>query len=164
MRWGSPQRPPRRARDRTKRSQQAAVMSTTAPASEPTFGLWYDFRNPDPARSFSRFYAEALDQITWAEQQGLGSVWLTEHHFVDDGYSPSPFVLAGAIGQRTSTMRIGTNLVVSPLHNPVRLAEDAATVSLLTGGRFDLGVGQGYWAREFEAFGQQLRNRPSLLE
>jgi alkanesulfonate monooxygenase SsuD/methylene tetrahydromethanopterin reductase-like flavin-dependent oxidoreductase (luciferase family) len=139
-------------------------MSTTAPASEPTFGLWYDFRNPDPARSFSRFYAEALDQIAWAEQQGLGSVWLTEHHFVDDGYSPSPFVLAGAIGQRTSTMRIGTNLVVSPLHNPVRLAEDAATLSLLTGGRFDLGVGQGYWAREFEAFGQKVRNRPSLLE
>lgn len=139
-------------------------MSTTAPASEPTFGLWYDFRNPDPARSFSSFYAAALDQIAWAEQQGLGSVWLTEHHFVDDGYSPSPFVLAGAIGQRTSTMRIGTNLIVSPLHNPVRLAEDAATLSLLTGGRFDLGVGQGYWVREFEAFGQKVCNRPSLLE
>ncbi|HEY2205515.1 MAG TPA: LLM class flavin-dependent oxidoreductase [Pseudonocardia sp.] len=135
-------------------------MTSTAP----TFGLWYDFRNPGSERPFSGFYRETLDQIGWAEQLGLGSVWLTEHHFCPDGYSPSPFVLASAIGQRTSTMRIGTNLIVSPLHNPVRLAEDAATVSLLTGGRFDLGIGQGYWAREFEAFGQRLRNRPSLLE
>ena len=54
-------------------------------------------------------------------------------------------------------MRIGTNLIVSPLHDPMRLAEDAATLSLLSGGRFDLGVGQGYWEREFEAFGKQVR-------
>jgi alkanesulfonate monooxygenase SsuD/methylene tetrahydromethanopterin reductase-like flavin-dependent oxidoreductase (luciferase family) len=138
--------------------------TSASPAGGPTFGLWYDFRNPDPGRPFSSFYAEVLDQIVRAEQQGLGSVWLTEHHFVEDGYSPSPFVLASAIGQRTSTMKIGTNLIVSPLHNPIRLAEDASTLSLLTGGRFDLGVGQGYWEREFAAFGQPLRNRPSLLE
>lgn len=137
--------------------------STSAEAG-PTFGLWYDFRNPDRNRPFSSFYAEVLDQIGWAEQRGLGSVWLTEHHFCADGYSPSPFVLGSAIAQRTSRMRIGTNLIVSPLHNPVRLAEDAATLSLLSGGRFDLGVGQGYWAQEFEAFGRQLRHRPSLLE
>jgi alkanesulfonate monooxygenase SsuD/methylene tetrahydromethanopterin reductase-like flavin-dependent oxidoreductase (luciferase family) len=130
----------------------------------PTFGLWYDFRNPDPQRRFSDFYAEALDQIAWAEQRGLGSVWLTEHHFCADGYSPSPFVLGSAIAQRTTRMRIGTNLIVAPLHDPVRLAEDAATLSLLSGGRFDLGVGQGYWAREFAAFGRELRHRPSLLE
>lgn len=130
----------------------------------PTFGLWYDFRNPDPARPFSAFYREVLDQISWAEQRGIGSAWLTEHHFCDDGYSPSPFVLAAAIAQRTSRLRIGTNLIVSPLHNPVRLAEDAATLSLLSDGRFDLGVGQGYWAREFEAFGRKVTHRPSLLE
>lgn len=130
----------------------------------PAIGLWYDFRNPDPERSFGSFYAEVLDQIGWAEQKGLDSVWLTEHHFCDDGYSPSPFVLGSAIAQRTSRMRIGTNLIVSPLHDPVRLAEDAATLSLLSGGRFDLGVGQGYWVREFEAFGRKVTQRPSLLE
>ncbi|WP_345378488.1 LLM class flavin-dependent oxidoreductase [Pseudonocardia yuanmonensis] len=130
----------------------------------PVFGLWYDFRNPDPGRPFGSFYRSVLEQIGWAEHKGLGSVWLTEHHFCADGYSPSPFVLASAIGERTANLRIGTNLIVSPLHNPVRLAEDAATLSLLTGGRFDLGVGQGYWEREFAAFGQTLRNRPSLLE
>lgn len=129
------------------------------------FGLWYDFRNPSGAeRSFGTFYQQTMEQISWAESIGIDSVWLTEHHFMDDGYTPSPFVLAGAIGERTTTMRIGTNLVVSPLHNPIRLAEDSATLSLLTGGRFSLGVGQGYWEPEFDAFGKNLRNRPSLLE
>ncbi|MEV1293642.1 LLM class flavin-dependent oxidoreductase [Pseudonocardia sp. NPDC049635] len=137
---------------------------TTPASTGPAFGLWYDFRNPDPDRPFSSFYAEVLDQISWAEQRGLDSVWLTEHHFCDDGYSPSPFVLASAIAQRTARMRIGTNLIVSPLHDPVRLAEDSATLSLLAGGRFDLGVGQGYWVREFEAFGRKVTQRPSLLE
>lgn len=133
--------------------------------SECNFGLWYDFRNPPQwHRPFGTFYRQVLDQIQWAEGLGLGSVWLTEHHFCEDGYTPSPFTLAAAIGERTSDMRIGTNLIVAPLHNPTRLAEDAATLSLLTGGRFDLGLGMGYWAPEFAAFARSLRNRPSLLE
>lgn len=131
----------------------------------PAFGLWYDFRNPAQwQRPFSTLYAEALDQIAWAESIGVDSVWLTEHHFCEDGYTPSPFVIASAIGQRTTRLKMGTNLIVSPLHNPVRLAEDAATLSLLTGGRFSLGVGQGYWVPEFEAFGRNIKHRPSLLE
>ncbi|UAK38270.1 LLM class flavin-dependent oxidoreductase [Gordonia bronchialis] len=132
------------------------------------FGLWYDLRNPaDPAgttRGFTTLYRQVLDQMVWAESLGIDSVWLTEHHFMDDGYTPSPFVIAGAIGERTERLRVGTNLIVSPLHNPIRLAEDAATLSLLTDGRFDLGVGQGYWEPEFAAFGRSVRNRPSLLE
>jgi len=137
----------------------------TSEGNNCSFGLWYDFRNPRGARRpFSDFYRQTLDQIAWAETLGLGSAWLTEHHFCEDGYSPSPFVLAAAIGERTETMRIGTNLIVAPLHNPIRLAEDAATVSLLTGGRFDLGVGQGYWVPEFGAFDRNLKHRPSLLE
>ncbi len=132
---------------------------------ECVFGLWYDFRSPaEWSIGFKDLYRQTLEQIAWAEKLGLGSVWLTEHHFMEDGYTPSPLVLAAAIGERTTTMRIGTNLVVSPLHNPVRLAEDAATVSLLTDGRFDLGVGQGYWGPEFAAFGKNLKYRPSMLE
>ena len=129
------------------------------------FGLWYDFRNPPEWRQpFGRMYADYLDQIVRAEARGFDSVWLTEHHFCEDGYTPSPLVIAGAIGARTSRMRIGTNLIVLPLHDPVRIAEDAATLSLLTGGRFDLGVGIGYKQSEFEAFARELRYRPSLLE
>ena len=129
------------------------------------FGLWYDFRNPAPsAVSFERLYRQSLDQIAWAETLGFDSVWLTEHHFCADGYTPSPLVIAAAIGERTSRMRIGTNLMLLPLADPVRLAEDAAAVSILTGGRFDLGVGLGYRALEFDYFGRRLNHRPSLME
>src|SRR5688572_21771745 len=130
-----------------------------------TFGLAYDFRNPEQwKKPYESLYRETLDQIAWAENLGFRSVWLTEHHFCDDGYTPSPLVVAAGIGARTQHMRIGTNLIVLPLHDPMRIAEDAATVSILTGGRFLLGVGQGYHEAEFEGFGRKLRNRPSLLE
>jgi len=129
------------------------------------FGLWYDFRNPAPwTVPFERLYAQALEQIVEAERLGFDSIWITEHHFCDDGYTPSPLVMAGAIGSRTHRMRIGTNLMILPLHNPVRIAEDAATLSLLTGGRFDLGVGIGYRELEFNEFGRLLKQRPSLIE
>jgi alkanesulfonate monooxygenase SsuD/methylene tetrahydromethanopterin reductase-like flavin-dependent oxidoreductase (luciferase family) len=129
------------------------------------FGLWYDFRNPGPdAPPFETFYADTLAQIESAEALGFDSVWLTEHHFCDDGYTPSPLVLAGTIAARTRRMRIGTNLIVLPVHDPVRIAEDAATLAIVSGGRFDLGVAIGYRAVEFDAFGRSLRHRPGLME
>ena len=129
------------------------------------FGLWYDFRNPDPWRiPFETLYEQCLEQIVEAERLGFDSVWMTEHHFCDDGYTPSPLVIGGAIGARTQRMRIGTNLMVLPLHNPIRIAEDAATLSLLTKGRFDLGVGIGYRDLEFRQFGRELKQRPSVVE
>jgi alkanesulfonate monooxygenase SsuD/methylene tetrahydromethanopterin reductase-like flavin-dependent oxidoreductase (luciferase family) len=134
-------------------------------AQHVNFGLWYDFRNPKPwSIPFETLYSQALEQIVGAERLGFDSVWITEHHFCDDGYTPSPLVIAGAIGAQTQRMRIGTNLIVLPLHDPVRIAEDAATISLLTGGRFDLGVGIGYRELEFREFGRQLSHRPSLVE
>ena len=129
------------------------------------FGLWYDFRNPAPwQQPPEAFYSQTLDQISNGEELGFDSVWLTEHHFCDDGYTPSPLVLAGAIGAATSKMRIGTNLMLLPLHDPVRLAEDAATISLITGGRFDLGIGIGYRQLEFDQFGRKISHRPSMME
>ena len=134
-------------------------------SAQVNFGLWYDFRNPAPRPlQFQDFYRASLQQIAWAEQLGFDSVWLTEHHFCDDGYSPSPLVVASAIAARTRIMRIGTNLILLPLYHPVRVAEDAATLSLLSGGRFDLGVGAGYVEAEYRTFRRSLRNRPSLME
>ncbi len=133
--------------------------------SKTRFGLWYDFRNYGPeAPSFEKLYADTLDQIVEAEAMGFESAWLTEHHFVKDGYTPSPLVLAGAIGARTRNMHIGTNLMVMPIHDPIRIAEDAATLAVLTDGRFDLGVSIGYRQMEFEAFGRNIKHRPSLME
>ncbi|MFT7654039.1 MAG: alkanesulfonate monooxygenase SsuD [Limisphaerales bacterium] len=129
------------------------------------YGLWYDFRNPAPwQRPFDEFYASTLSQISEAENLGFNSVWLTEHHFCEDGYTPSPLVLAAAIGAATQNMRIGTNLMLLPLHDPIRLAEDAATLSLTTNGRFDLGLGIGYRQLEFDQFGRKLSHRPSMME
>jgi alkanesulfonate monooxygenase SsuD/methylene tetrahydromethanopterin reductase-like flavin-dependent oxidoreductase (luciferase family) len=133
--------------------------------SSVNYGLWYDFRNPTQWRQpFEEFYAERFTQIADAEKMGFRSCWLTEHHFCDDGYTPSPLVLAAAIAARTEHMRLGTNLMLLALHDPVRVAEDASTLSLLSGGRFDLGVGIGYRQLEFDQFQRKLSHRPSLVE
>jgi alkanesulfonate monooxygenase SsuD/methylene tetrahydromethanopterin reductase-like flavin-dependent oxidoreductase (luciferase family) len=133
--------------------------------SSVNYGLWYDFRNPVQWRQpFEEFYAERFAQISYAEDLGFRSCWLTEHHFCEDGYTPSPLVLAAAIAARTKKMRIGTNLMLLPLHDPVRVAEDSATLSLISSGRFDLGVGIGYRQVEFDQFQRKLSHRPSLIE
>jgi alkanesulfonate monooxygenase SsuD/methylene tetrahydromethanopterin reductase-like flavin-dependent oxidoreductase (luciferase family) len=126
--------------------------------------LHFDFRNPSSERSSESLYLEILDLVVEAERLGFGSVWTAEHHFKPDGDTPSPLVLLGAFAALTSKIRIGSNLVVLPLHNPVRLAEDAATLAILSSGRFDLGVGAGYIEKDFGAFGQRLSQRPSLVE
>ena len=130
----------------------------------PTFGLWYDFRQMLPLGDYDRFYAECLEEIEEGERLGFTDVWLSEHHFVDDGYLPSPLVVAAAIAARTTSMGIGTNVLLLPMHHPLRVAEDAAVADLISGGRFTLGVGQGYVQHEFEALGFNRRNRPSLFE
>ena len=130
----------------------------------PTFGLWYDFRQRLPLEDYERLYAECFEEIEESERLGFTGVWLSEHHFVDDGYLPSPLVVAAAIAARTERLTIGTNVLLLPMHHPLRVAEDAAVVQLISGGRFVLGVGQGYVQHEFEALGFDRKYRPSLLE
>lgn len=128
-------------------------------------GLLFPFRNPPQWRKpFAQFYAEQLRQTQVAEQLGYDTIWLTEHHFAEDGYSPSLLPIASAIATMTSRVRIGTYLLLLPLHNALRVAEDAATVDLISNGRFDLGVGQGYAVGEFEAYGIERKHRGSLIE
>ena len=129
-----------------------------------TFGLWYDFRQRLPLGDYAKFYAECLEEIEEAEGLGFAGVWLSEHHFVDDGYLPSPLGVAAAIAARTESMTVGTNVLLLPMHHPLRVAEDAAVADLVAGGRFVLGVGQGYVQHEFEALGFDRRYRPSLFE
>jgi probable F420-dependent oxidoreductase len=124
------------------------------------FGLWYDFRNPEKWRQpADRLYREILDQIAWGENNGFDDVWLSEHHFIDDGYLPSILPVAAAIAARTERIRIASGVLLMPFHNPIRLAEDIATVDVISGGRFELGVGIGFKAEEFEGFGVSSKER-----
>lgn len=118
------------------------------------FGLWYHLRNPARwAQSWAELYSEALDQIAWAESLGFDSVWTSEHHFTDDGYLPSSLLFLAAAAARTRRVRLGTLILLLPLHHPLRVAEDAAVVDILSNGRLDLGVAAGYRVDEFDAFG-----------
>jgi alkanesulfonate monooxygenase SsuD/methylene tetrahydromethanopterin reductase-like flavin-dependent oxidoreductase (luciferase family) len=129
------------------------------------FGLWYDFRNPPRWRQDpTRLYEGIFQQIARAEQLGWHDVWLSEHHFIDDGYTPSMLALACAIGARTQRIRIGTSVLLLPLHEPLRVAEDAATADVVSGGRLELGVGVGYRRGEFEGFGVPARERAARMD
>jgi alkanesulfonate monooxygenase SsuD/methylene tetrahydromethanopterin reductase-like flavin-dependent oxidoreductase (luciferase family) len=130
-----------------------------------TLGVMHDFRQPLPhERSYAAYYAECLDEVAEADLLGFDTVWMSEHHLTADGFLPSPLVMSAAIAARTRRIRIGTSIVVLPLHHPLRIAEDAAVADLISGGRMILGLGQGYSEREFAAFGVDRRHRSSLLE
>ena len=128
-------------------------------------GLLFSFRNPAFNRvPWTQTYSSELDLAVAAEGMGYDHVWLSEHHFVDDGYSPSLLPIAAAIAARTTTIRIGTYVLLLPLHNPVRVAEDAATVDVISNGRFDLGMSLGYRPGEFTGMGIPSNERAARFQ
>jgi alkanesulfonate monooxygenase SsuD/methylene tetrahydromethanopterin reductase-like flavin-dependent oxidoreductase (luciferase family) len=119
----------------------------------------YDMRAPAFGAPARDLYAAALDQVQWADELGFDVVGLGEHHASPDGYNPSPLVLASAMGARTRRIRLRTSVLLAPLYDPIKLAEDAAVTQLATAGRLILGIGGGYRPAEFETFGQRLEER-----
>jgi alkanesulfonate monooxygenase SsuD/methylene tetrahydromethanopterin reductase-like flavin-dependent oxidoreductase (luciferase family) len=97
-------------------------------------------------------FRDWLDDNVEAEALGYTSTFLVEHHFTGWNQVSATLMLLTALAMRTSTLRLGTAVIVLPWHNPVLLAEQAATLDLISGGRFDFGIGKGYRHSEFHGF------------
>ncbi|MFP9190430.1 LLM class flavin-dependent oxidoreductase [Natronosalvus vescus] len=127
-------------------------------------GLFTCQRRPDDDRSMSDLYDEVLELGRTIDDAGLDSAWVSEHHFAEDGYLSATMPTLGALAAATDDVEIGTCIALAPLYDGVRLAEDAATVDLLSGGRLTLGLAIGSNPREFDAFGVPREERVDRLE
>ena len=117
------------------------------------FGLFGGARaKPGEGPGDSHGYRDFIDYVLEAERLGYGSLFMVEHHFTGQGQVSASLTMLAYLAARTRRMRLGTAVVVLPWHNPVLIAEQAATVDLLSGGRLDFGVGKGYRAGEFAGF------------
>lgn len=116
------------------------------------FGLFYQLPCA-PNQDAATRYQETLEQIVYAEELGFDTAWLAELHFnASFSVMPAPLILAAAVAQRTTRIRLGTAVLLLPLHQPLRVAEEAAVVDLLSQGRVELGVGRGMIAIHFQGF------------
>ncbi|MGA3005286.1 MAG: LLM class flavin-dependent oxidoreductase, partial [Acetobacteraceae bacterium] len=116
------------------------------------FGAATAQRNNNPDVDSAAGFKDYIDYVIEAESLGFESAFIVEHHFTGFGQVSATLNLLTWIGAKTSTLRLGTAVLVLPWHNPVLLAEQAATVDLLSGGRLDFGVGKGYRHNEFASF------------
>ena len=116
------------------------------------FGLFGGARARGGPAGDSEGYHDFIRYVIAAEELGFSSVFLVEHHFTGFGQVSASLNLLSYLAARTSTIRLGTAVVVLPWHNPVLVAEEAATLDLLSNGRLDFGVGKGYRPYEFSGF------------
>jgi natural product biosynthesis luciferase-like monooxygenase protein len=126
------------------------------------FGILTLFDHYPEDCSAQEYYRFLLDEIAYAEELGFDSVWLGEHHFCNY-LCPSPQIFAASVAQRTSRMRIGTAVVLLPLHDPVRLAEDYAMVDVLSNGRLDFGVSRGFQKTSYDGFARPMNESRELF-
>jgi alkanesulfonate monooxygenase SsuD/methylene tetrahydromethanopterin reductase-like flavin-dependent oxidoreductase (luciferase family) len=127
-------------------------------------GLFTCQRRPDDDRSMSEIYDEMCTLAREIEAAGLDSAWVSEHHFREDGYLSATMPSLGALAAETDEIEIGPCIALAPLYDGVRLAEDAATVDLLSDGRLTLGLAIGSNPREFEEFDVPREERAERLE
>lgn len=115
-----------------------------------------DRSHPDP-------YHETFALAQLAEEAGFDTVTVGHHHFLPGNMS-DPLTFLTAVAVRTSTLRVGTGIFQLPVHNPVRVAEQVATIDELSGGRISLGVGLGWWPLEYQVHGSHFRTRGARME
>jgi probable F420-dependent oxidoreductase len=110
-------------------------------------------------RTFVQEYADIIELSRLAESEGFDSVWVSEHHGAGDGYLPSLLPMLAAVAAATERIGVGTGVMLTPFHHPLRLAEDAAVVDLISGGRLMLGLGLGWREEEFRMFDVPVKER-----
>ena len=126
------------------------------------FGLTFvPYKTPN--KSMEEVFRANVEQVLLAEQCGFDSAFMSEHHFLDNEMLPSPFIALAFLAAATSKIRLGTGVLLMPLHNPLRVAEDAAVLDRISGGRLILGIGQGYRPEEFKGYGRRLEDRRGLM-
>ena len=128
------------------------------------FTLRFDMRSPAHGAPTAELYAAALDMAAFAESRGALMAIVCEHHGLPDGYLPAPMVLSTALAARTSTLSILVAVVVLPLYDPVRLAEDIAVLDLLSKGRVSYTLGLGYRPVEYELYDRSWAGRGVDIE
>jgi alkanesulfonate monooxygenase SsuD/methylene tetrahydromethanopterin reductase-like flavin-dependent oxidoreductase (luciferase family) len=126
--------------------------------------LHFDMRAPAIGPPAPELYRAAVEMAAWADDRGLLSVVISEHHGSEDGYLPSPLVLGGAIAAVTKNTMISINALVLTLRDPVATAEDCLVLDNLSGGRLMLNLVAGYVPSEFEMFGLDVADRAATFE
>jgi alkanesulfonate monooxygenase SsuD/methylene tetrahydromethanopterin reductase-like flavin-dependent oxidoreductase (luciferase family) len=127
--------------------------------------LRFDMRQPEfTSISQADLYQAAIEMCAWGDENGIGSVHLSEHHGSPDNYCPSPLIFASAIAARTSSMRIFISALIAPLHDPVQLAEDLTVLDQISRGRVIPILSGGYREEEFNAVGKDLSVRKKYMD
>ncbi len=128
------------------------------------FGIYSSIADPPRGERLYQRIDEVIAEARLAEEVGFDSCFFGEHHQDRDGFLPSPLIVATAVAAQTTTLNVGTSVILLPLHNPVHLAEDVITLDLVSKGRIILGVGLGYQEADFRAFEVPVRQRVGRFE
>ena len=118
---------------------------------------------PNNARSPERFITEIREQAIYADQLGMNSAWIGEHHFDSLGVNSRPGTLLASIVPITKSIRLAPAVAVLPLHHPLDIAEEWATIDLISGGRVDFAAGRGYDTREYDPFGAPFMDSKAIF-
>src|SRR3954468_10886791 len=125
----------------------------------------FDFRAPGADRKTRQeLYTRALDQAAYLDDHGHDALLVSEHHASDDGYLPSPLVVAAAMVARTKRVPITVSALLVNMYDPVKLAEDVAVLDHLSAGRVSYTLGLGYRPEEYELFGRSWERRGADIE
>jgi alkanesulfonate monooxygenase SsuD/methylene tetrahydromethanopterin reductase-like flavin-dependent oxidoreductase (luciferase family) len=128
------------------------------------FTLRFDMRAPAAGAAPVDLYQAALQMSAWSESHGAVSAMVCEHHGASDGYLPSPMLMATGLAARTERLRIMVSVVLLPLYDPVRLAEEMVVLDLISRGRVRFVAAIGYRPEEYEMYGVDFSRRGAIAE